>query len=117
MARHNRDGHGTDQDGNEYEISYQPDWLRWVKVTRTLPNGRRSTKTLFRNPAWHREQEPGQKVRTRIVCGAEDIDFGIEVDDPDGVVRRIVVETSASGRKRGDTIGFTVENNLAPPSS
>ena len=50
MARHNRDGQGADQRGQEYEISYQPDWLRLVKVTRTLETGRQSTKTLFKNP-------------------------------------------------------------------
>ncbi|NIP13532.1 MAG: hypothetical protein GWN02_28120, partial [Gemmatimonadetes bacterium] len=50
MARHNRDGQGSDQRDCEYAISYQPDWLRQVKVTRLLPTGRQSTKTLFTNP-------------------------------------------------------------------
>ena len=103
-----RDGRGTDQDGNEYEVSYQPDWLRWVKVTRTLQNGRRSTKTLFRNPDRLGFRKPGNKVRTRIRCSAEKLDFGIEVDDPTGVIRRIVVETNAGGRE--ETIDFTVES-------
>ena len=51
MARHNRDGEGVDQRGHGYVVSYQPDWLRLVKVTRDLESGRQSTKTLFRNPA------------------------------------------------------------------
>ena len=51
MARHNREGQGTDQHGHSYSVNYQPDWLRQVKVTRTLESGRQSTKTLFRNPA------------------------------------------------------------------
>ena len=51
MARHNRDARGTDQRGYDYEISYQPDWVRLIKVTRTLESGRQSTKTLFKNPA------------------------------------------------------------------
>ena len=49
MARHNRDGRGSDQRGFDYEIGYQPDWLQQVKVTRNLESGRQSTKTLFRN--------------------------------------------------------------------
>jgi hypothetical protein len=50
MARHNREASGSDQRGFEYTISYQPDWLRQVKVTRLLETGRQSTKTLFVNP-------------------------------------------------------------------
>ena len=50
MARHNREGNGEDQLGREYEVSYQPDWFYQMKVTRDLPSGRQSTKTLFRNP-------------------------------------------------------------------
>jgi hypothetical protein len=49
MARHNRVARGSDQRGETYELSYQPDWLRLVKVTRTLESGRQSTKTLFKN--------------------------------------------------------------------
>jgi hypothetical protein len=67
MARHNRDARGTDQRGYDYEISYQPDWVRLIKVTRTLESGRQSTKTLFKNPA-QREQSPGSRVRTRVEC-------------------------------------------------
>lgn len=47
MARHNREGMGSDQRGCEYQIGYQPDWRRYAKVTRALPSGRQSTKTLF----------------------------------------------------------------------
>ena len=59
MARHNRDGYGADQRGYAYGVSYQPDWLRHVKVTRVLQTGRQSTKTLFRNPADRQEASPG----------------------------------------------------------
>jgi hypothetical protein len=96
MARHNRDARGSDQRGESYELSYQPDWLRLIKVTRTLESGRQSTKTLFKNPA-KREQPPGTRVRTRIASHAQRVEFEIEIDDPHGVVRRIIVETSAAG--------------------
>ena len=36
MGRHNREGRGADQQGYEYQLNYQPDWLRLVKVTREL---------------------------------------------------------------------------------
>jgi hypothetical protein len=110
MARHNKDARGTDQRGAEYEISYQPDWLRQIKVTRTLESGRQSTKTLFRNPG-RREQKPGSKVRTRIRCRHEPLDFEIGVDDPMGVVTRIVVETSMPGNPGAHgCIVFTIDD-------
>ncbi|HUF49533.1 MAG TPA: hypothetical protein VMN60_01790 [Longimicrobiales bacterium] len=96
MARHNRAARGSDQRGDTYELSYQPDWLRLVKVTRALESGRQSTKTLFRNPT-KREQSPGQKVRTRLTAKEQRLEFEFELDDPQGVVRRIIVETVGSG--------------------
>lgn len=92
MARHNRVARGSDQRGDSYELSYQPDWLRLVKVTRTLESGRQSTKTLFKN-AVKREQPPGQRIRTRIEAREQRLEFEIEVDDPQGVIRRVIVET------------------------
>jgi hypothetical protein len=94
MARHNRVARGTDQRGDAYELSYQPDWLRLVKVTRTLESGRQSTKTLFKNGT-RREQPPGSRVRTRIACKDQRLEFEIEIDDPQGVVKRVIVETAA----------------------
>jgi hypothetical protein len=91
MARHNRAARGADQRGDSYELSYQPDWLRLVKVTRTLESGRQSTKTLFKNTA-KREQAPGSRVRTGLASREQRIEFEIELDDPQGVVRRIIVE-------------------------
>jgi hypothetical protein len=112
MARHNRDARGADQRGAEYEISYQPDWLRQIKVTRDLENGRQSTKTLFRNPG-RREQKPGARVRTRIRSAREALDFGIDVEDPHGIVTRIVVETTVPDRSgRKDHIVFTIDERL-----
>ena len=62
MARHNREGKGADQLGQQYGISYQPDWLRLVKVTRDLESGRQSTKTLFRNPPEKKEAEQPEEA-------------------------------------------------------
>jgi hypothetical protein len=110
MARHNRVGRGTDQRGADYLISYQPDWLAQVKVTRVLENGRQSTKTLFRNRS-QRGPRPGAKVRTRITSRMENLDFEIGVHDPSGVIRRIVVETSGPDRPGEQScILFTIDD-------
>jgi hypothetical protein len=113
MARHNRVGRGTDQCGADYVISYQPDWLQQVKVTRTLENGRQSTKTLFRNTGG-RSVPPGSKVKTRIASRKESLEFEIDVSDPHGVVKRIVVETDpgedGDGGRDGGRIQFTIND-------
>ena len=113
MARHNRVGRGTDQRGADYSISYPPDWLQHVKVTRILENGRQSTKTLFRNP-----EKPGRRtgsqVRTRISSRKEGLDFEIGVSDPHGVITRIVVETAKPDRGGDSTIQFTIDDGQAP---
>lgn len=113
MARHNRVARGTDQRGEAYEVSYQPDWLRLVKVTRTLESGRQSTKTLFRN-AGRREQAPGQRIRTRIMSSEQRLEFEIELDDPQGVVRRIVVETAPPGAGSDERLVFSIDGQ--PPA-
>ena len=109
MARHNRDGHGTDQRGVDYVVSYQPDWLHQIKITRDLETGRQSTKTLFRNPL-PPENNPGSKVRTRVTCKEHDIDFEVTVDDPRAIVRRIIVETELPDGRTGDRLSFSVDN-------
>jgi hypothetical protein len=118
MARHNREGNGSDQRGFDYQISYQPDWLYLIKVTRTLESGRQSTKTLFRNPGY-REQSPGARVRTHIISGEQGLDFEVVVNDPREVVRRITVETVLPGTRSAndddDMIIFTLEDKLPPP--
>jgi hypothetical protein len=112
MARHNRDARGSDQRGESYELSYQPDWLRLIKVTRTLESGRQSTKTLFKNTA-KREQPPGSRVRTRIASREQRVEFEIEIDDPHGVVRRIIVETTTSSG--GDEpLVFSIDGRQPP---
>jgi hypothetical protein len=96
MGRHNREARGADQRGYDYEISYQPDWLHQIKVTRTLENGRQSTKILFRNPA-PREQSPGPRSRTRIVSAEQRVDVEVDLNDPHNVVKRIIVVTGPAG--------------------
>jgi len=114
MARHNREGHGADQRGYRYGISFQPDWLRHVKVTRDLETGRQSTKTLFRNPADHAESEPGDRVRTRITSRDQSVDFEIAVGDPYRAVRRIrvVYEIPGSDGRNEEELEFTLEAGL-----
>lgn len=122
MARHNREGHGADQRGHDYSISYQPDWLHLVKVTRQLESGRQSTKTLFKNEG-QQEQSPGPRVRTAIASEEQDIEIEVVVHDPNRIVRRIIVETgpaTTDGRsRRGDALGeedvvFTIEDRSPP---
>lgn len=108
MARHNREGRGTDQRGQEYVISYQPDWLRQVKVTRALQNGRQSTKTLFRNPS-EPEHEPGPRVRTHITAPGTELAFEIGLVDPDRVVTRIIVETMLPGNAQ-ESVAFVISD-------
>ncbi len=115
MARHNRDGQGSDQRDCEYVISYQPDWLRQVKVTRLLPTGRQSTKTLFTNPHPPRK-EPSRQVRTGIRSEEQGLVFEVAVTDPAGVVKRVIVETgppdSAAGQLGHDDIQFTIDHRV-----
>lgn len=115
MARHNRDGAGQDQRGFDYCISYQPDSLRLVKITRCLPSGRQSTKTLFKNPAEHRERRPGRRVRTRITCPDQGVDLEVVVGSAERKVGRVVVACHVPGSDgEGEEILFTLENGLPP---
>ena len=113
MGRHNREGKGADQLGYEYHLNYQPDWLRLVKVTRTLDSGRQSTKTLFRNPSPGRRQAPSEKVRTRIVSAGQGLDLEVAVSDPNGCVHRIQV-TCMIPNEDGDSeeVVYTLEERV-----
>ena len=73
MARHNRNGTGVDQRGFHYRISYPPDWLEYVRVTRRLPSGRQSTRTIFRNPARNPEVDPGDLIKVRVESPEQDL--------------------------------------------
>jgi hypothetical protein len=112
MARHNRDGRGSDQRGFDYEISFQPDWLRLIKVTRTLESGRQSTKTLFRNPG-SPEHSPGPKVRTHIASSEQRLDIEVDVNDPHSLVKRIIIVTAQPGAASPqDELELTIESRF-----
>ncbi len=116
MARHNRDGEGIDQHGDRYIINYQPDWLRQVKIARTLSrSNRQSTKTLFRNPANCAERPPGERVRTRVTSKDGKIDFEVTVSDKGRQVEQIVV-TSRAADGKGD-ITFIIDGSLPQPGA
>jgi hypothetical protein len=113
MARHNREGQGVDQQGHAHSVKYQPDWLRQVKVTRTLDSGRQSTKTLFRNPASKSEASPGGRVRTRIQSAEQQLDIEVSISDPGSSVRRIQVHCAVPTPGGGEEEGvYTLEDGL-----
>ena len=115
MARHNREGAGADQRGFEYGVSYQPDWLKQVKVTRQLETGRQSTKTLFRNPASGPEAEPGERIRTRITSSDQSLDFEIALTDPKAAVKRVRIAYEVPGANgRIEEVEFTLESEDLP---
>ncbi|MEJ2538696.1 MAG: hypothetical protein P8188_01725 [Gemmatimonadota bacterium] len=115
MARHNREGSGEDQSGHPYEVSYQPDWLRMVKVTRSLASGRQSTKILFRNPLDRRETDPGDRVRTGIRSPDQGLDLEVAIRDPEAVVTRIRVACRVpDGRGSTEEVEFLLKGRLPP---
>ena len=117
MGQHNREGKGADQQGYEYQINYQPNWLRLVKVTRNLDSGRQSTKTLFRNPMNHNTGAPGERVRTRIVSPGQGLDLEVAVSDRHRCVKRVQVTCvvpTADGRT--EQVVYTLEDSIPPPT-
>jgi len=111
VARHNREGSGADQRGFEYGVSYQPDWLRLVKVTRQLESGRQSTKTLFRNPELGGPGEPGDRVRTRITSSDQALDFEVALTDPRAAVKRLRISYELPDESgRIEEVEFTLES-------
>lgn len=116
MARHNREARGVDQQGDLWLISYQPDWLSRVKISRELPdNRRRSSQTLFRNPARRAEAPPGKTVRTRVAAADGSGEFEVAVQDPDHLIESIVVVTRRRRGKRSEVLRFSLEAKLPPP--
>ena len=117
MARHNREARGIDQTGNLWRIGYQPDWLSRIKISRQLLDGRRrSSQTLFRNPARRAGAAPGQVVRTEFRSVDGNIRFRISVEDPDQIVEEIIVVTRpGKDGPRGELVKFAIESRLPPP--
>ncbi|MCG8469907.1 MAG: hypothetical protein MJB57_17150 [Gemmatimonadetes bacterium] len=115
MSRHNREGRGLDQLGNLWRISYQPDWFRLLKLSRPLPGGRRrSSLTLFRNPARHAEADPGRAVRTRITSADGSVDVSVALEDRDAIVDHIVIGIKNKRGRRTEILKFVVHGGLPP---
>jgi len=109
LARHNREGNGADQRGFEYGVSYQPDWLKLVKVTRQLETGRQSTKTLFRNPVNGPEAVHGGCARTRITSRDQALDFEVALTDSRAAVKRVRISYALpDGNGREEEVEFTL---------
>ena len=116
MARHNREARGVDQLGTLWRISYQPDWLSRVKISRKLPGDRRrSMVTLFRNPAPRAEAEPGRVVRTGVSAVDGSAGFRISVEDPGDIIESVVVVTRRKRGRRKETVKFVLDSRLPPP--
>lgn len=116
MARHNRETRATDQHGLLWNISYQPDWLSRVKISRLLPDGRRrSSLTLFRNAQRRAEAEPGRVVRTDVRAVDGSARFRISVEDPDGIVDAVEVVTHRKRGGRTEKVKFLLEARMPPP--
>ncbi len=117
MARHNREARGVDQTGQLWRIGYQPDWLSRIKISRRLLDGRRrSSQTLFRNPARRADVTPGRIVRTEVQSVDGSTKFRVALEDPDGIVEEIIVITRpGKGGPRGDLVKFAIESRLPPP--
>ncbi|MDP9348137.1 MAG: hypothetical protein M3P24_03195 [Gemmatimonadota bacterium] len=110
MARHNREGKGEDQHGRAYLVNYQPDWLRQIKVTRHLENGRQSTKTLLRNPQ-PSTADPGSRIRTHVEAPELGLNFELTLSDPRRSVRRIIVETVVpGGEEQGQVVSLVMSS-------
>lgn len=116
MARHNREGRGIDQHGDLWLISYQPDWLKRIKISRELPDGRRrSSLTLFRNPARHAEDGPGKLIRTRISAADGSVDFQVSLEDWEADLDQVVVGVWKKRGRRRERVKFIIQGGMPPP--
>jgi len=115
MARHNQEGRGLDQLGNLWRISFPPDWLRQVKISRELPGGRRrSSLTLFRNPARMAKASPGRSIRTRITSADGKVDVEISLEDKDLVVDHVVLGIKRKRGRKTEVLKLIVQGGLPP---
>ena len=107
---------GVDQLGTLWRISFQPDWLSRVKISRKLPGERRrSMVTLFRNPARRAVAPPGRVVRTGISAVDGSMDFRVAVEDPDGVIESVIVVTRRKRGRKKEIVKYVLESRLPPP--
>ena len=110
MARHNRNGSGTDRCGDRYEVSYHPDWLRCVKVSRQGAFGRRSARTLVSNREARPLRRPSDRVRTRITLPGSGQSIELLLKDPGAAVTDIVLTCQARlPNGEVETLNFKIE--------
>ena len=118
MARHNRDARGVDQHGELWQLSYHPDWIKRIKISRRLPDrDRRSTVTLFKNEADRARAEPAKVIRTRIRAADGSADIEVSLEDRTGVVESVTVVTRRERNGRSERVEFVLEDDLEPPAS
>lgn len=116
MARHNQEARGVDQRGQLWKISYQPDWLSRVKISRVLgAKRRRSSLTVFRNPARRASAEPGKVVRTGLRAMDGSAEFRISVEDPSNMIESITIVAKQRKGRRTEEIRFLLEARMPPP--
>ncbi|MGW8282717.1 MAG: hypothetical protein ACWGON_05415, partial [Gemmatimonadota bacterium] len=92
-------------------------WLSRIKISRRLPDGpRRSSLTLFRNPARRASAPAGRFVHTEVRSMDGSTRFRIALEDPDRIVEEIVVITRpGKDGPRGELVKFAIESRLPPP--
>src|SRR5690606_18074140 len=113
-ARPNQTLRATGPLDRHFELSYQPDWVSRISMSRTV-DGAPTTTTLFANPGY-RERMPGPVVRTRIASPEHGLHFAAILNDPDHVVKRVIVETVATDAAgEEEEVTFTIEDHLPPP--
>ncbi len=81
-----------DQLGFRYRISYPPDWLDSVRVTRRLASGRQSTRTIFRNPSRNPEVDPGDLIRVGLESPEQEMAIEMSARTAPGQLHEIVLE-------------------------
>jgi hypothetical protein len=103
-----------DQAGFVYEVSYPPDWLRQIRVGRTLPSGRRSTQTLFRNPMEVAQAPAGEQRRVQIRCARQAVDLAVTIQSDPKRCQRLVVDFHVPATEEGDAdvLTFVIEGGF-----
>ena len=68
--------------GIRYVIGFQPDWLRYVKVTRDLETGRQSTRRSTRIRPTSGRQNPETGSEPGSLPKEQKLDFEVTIADP-----------------------------------